>query len=162
MYRVIISFFTEGTRPIRAIEGILLISSMLIASYFPFFYGIKGMVAYAGLAIAIISYLAFVHLKGCRGFYEMYLLELETLVNDKETMHRFMISLIKIYEYYLLIYSFVIAIISILSILNILYLEVQYLIAFSAISYAIISFTGHTTRLLAFRKMKRLERNPSF
>ncbi len=157
MFRGLVAFFIEGTRPIRAIEGIILVTLMLVFSYFPFFHGFNGIGILFSLFLAPISWLAFIHLRGCRGFYEMYLMELEVLENKSNGGHRSMITVIRIFEYYLLIYGILMLLTSALYYLNLFFLNISPMIVFTAVSYALISFTGHTARLSVIRRVKELK-----
>jgi len=155
--RAIIEYFTDGIRPIRAVEGIGLATTVLILSYFIFFYELNGFVLYLMALLSIVSYLAFIHIRGCRGFYEMFLYELETLKTEQSNFHRLIIFMIRIFEYYLIIFSIFCAAFFISGFFNYLSNDIpKLIIGISAISYVTISFIGHTTRLSAIKEIRKL------
>gem|GEM_PF-1189755 len=151
----IINYFVEGTRPIRAIEGILLVSSMLVFSSFIFFYELKGLIILLSIPLALVSIFASIHLKGCRGFYEMYLYEYETIREKEDLFHRFIIFITHIFETYLLIFAAFLFLFLTISYLGYnLILDIKLIVGTTAIIYAFISFLGHTMRLILYRKIK--------
>jgi len=151
----LINYFIEGTRPIRVLEGILLVSSMLVFSSFIFFYELKGLIILLNIPLALVSIFASIHLKGCRGFYEMYLYEYETIKGKEDLFHRFMIFVIHIFEIYLLIFaSFLFLFLTINYLGYNLISNIKLIAGITAIAYAFISFLGHNTRLILYRKIK--------
>jgi len=159
LIKIIVNFFIEGTRPIRAVEGFALIVSMLTLSYFIYFFELKGFILFLVPLLGLISFLGYVHIKGCRGFYEMFVYDLEVLKNEQSNFHRFMISLIKVFEYYLIFFTIFSLIVFLNGFLN--FVEPVFLkmiIGISAIAYTIIASTGHTTRFLVIREIKNIKK----
>lgn len=157
--KAIINFFTEGTRPIRAIEGFALIIIILGLSYFIYFFELKGVILFLNPLLALTSFFAYIHIKGCRGFYEMFLYDLEVLKNERSNFHRLMISITKIFEHYLIIFSIFSLFVFLNGFLNLLNQEpLKLIIGISAIAYALIAASGHTTRYLAIREIKNIKK----
>jgi len=148
-------FLIIGTTPLRLIEGIILNLSLLVLSL----YFILFSQTFFIIIISIVCLIAYKHLKTCRILYEIRVDELAAFQDKTAKFHRKVDFILKIFEYYLILYSILLILFFITNIFKIELFSFYFLILLTPFLYIFISIFGHFSRVKAIKRVNLINKN---